>query len=43
MEKGTELKLGGKRGKRRGRGKVTPRVTLETKVVSAVVVGIRFL
>jgi hypothetical protein len=38
MEKGTELKLGGKRGKRRGRGKVTPRVTLETKVLRAAAV-----
>jgi hypothetical protein len=38
MEKGTEPKLGGKRGKRRGRGKVTPRVTLETKVLRAAAV-----
>jgi len=33
MEKATEPKPGGKRAKRRGRGKVAPRVTLETKVL----------
>jgi hypothetical protein len=33
MEKGTEPKPGGKRAKRRGRGKVTPRTTPETKVL----------
>jgi Transposase IS66 family len=33
MEKGTEPKPGGKRAKRRGRGKVTPRVAPETKVL----------
>jgi hypothetical protein len=38
MEKGTEPKSGGKRAKRRGRGKVTPRVTLETKVLRAATV-----
>jgi hypothetical protein len=38
MDKGTEPKSGGKRGKHRGRGKVTPRVALETKVVRATAV-----
>ena len=38
MEKATEPKLGGKPGKRRGRGKVTPRVTLETQVLRAAAV-----
>ncbi len=38
MEKGTEPKTGGKRGKHRGRGKVTPRVTLEAKVLRAAAV-----
>ncbi len=38
MEKATEPKSGGKRGKHRGRGKVTPRVTLETKVLRAAAV-----
>jgi hypothetical protein len=38
MEKGAEPKPGGKRTKRRGRGKVTPRVTLETKVLRAAAV-----
>ena len=33
MEKGTEPKPGGKRGKRRGRGKVTPRVIPATEVL----------
>src|SRR5450755_1029927 len=33
MENGTKPKSGGKRAKRRGRGKVTPRVTVETKVI----------
>jgi len=33
MEKASEPKPGGKRGKRRGRGKVTPRVAVETQVV----------
>jgi hypothetical protein len=33
MEKGTEGKPGRKRGKQRGRGKVTPRVALETEVL----------
>jgi hypothetical protein len=33
MENATGPKPGGKRAKRRGRGKVTPRVTLETKVL----------
>jgi hypothetical protein len=33
MENGTKPKPGGKRTKRRGRGKVTPRVTVETKVI----------
>jgi hypothetical protein len=33
MEKGTEPKPGGKRAKRRGRGKVTPRVRPETEVL----------
>jgi AraC-like DNA-binding protein len=33
MENATEPKAGGKRGKRRGRGKVTPRVAPETKVL----------
>ena len=31
MEKGTEPKPGGKRTKHRGRGKVTPRVTIEKR------------
>jgi hypothetical protein len=38
MEKGTEPKPGGKPAKRRGRGKVTPRVTLETKLLRATAV-----
>jgi hypothetical protein len=38
MEKGTAPKPGGKQGKRRGRGKVTPRVTLETKLLRAAAV-----
>lgn len=38
MEKGTQPKPGGKRTKRRGRGKVMPRVTLETKVLRAAAV-----
>jgi hypothetical protein len=38
MEKGTEPKPGGKRTKHRGRGKVTPRVTLETKALRAAAV-----
>jgi hypothetical protein len=38
MEKGTEPKPGGKRAKHRGRGKVTPRVTPETKVLRAAAV-----
>src|SRR6202142_1938950 len=38
MEKATEPKPGGKRAKHRGRGKVTPRVTLETKVLRAAAV-----
>ena len=33
MEDPTKQKPGGKRVKRRGRGKVTPRVTPETKVI----------
>jgi hypothetical protein len=33
MDKGTEPKPKGKRGKQRGRGKVTPRVTIETRVL----------
>jgi hypothetical protein len=33
MEKGTEPKPGGNRAQRRGRGKVTPRVTPETEVL----------
>jgi len=33
MENGPKPNPGGKRVKRRGRGKVTPRVTLETKVI----------
>ncbi len=33
MENATEPKPGGKRAKRRGRGKVTPRVMPETKVL----------
>ncbi len=33
MEKASEPKPGGKRGKRRGHGKVTPRVAVETQVV----------
>jgi hypothetical protein len=37
MEKATELKPGGKRAKRRGRGKVTPRVTPETEVLRVAV------
>ncbi len=37
MEKGTEPKPGGKRAKRRGRGKVTPRVAPETKVLRVAV------
>jgi hypothetical protein len=43
MEKGSEPKPGGKRGRRRGRGKVTPRVALETEVSRvAVPPGSRF-
>ena len=38
MEKATEAKSGGKRAKRRGRGRITPRVTLETKVLRAAAV-----
>jgi hypothetical protein len=38
MEKGTEPKSGGKRGQHRGRGKVTPRVTLEPEVLRAAAV-----
>src|SRR5579859_1890949 len=38
MEKGTDPMPGGKRAKHRGRGKVTPRVTLETKVLRAAAV-----
>ena len=37
MENATEPKPGGKRAKRRGRGKVTPRVALETKVLRVAV------
>jgi hypothetical protein len=37
MEKGTEPKPGGKRAKRRGRGKVIPRVTPETEVIRVAV------
>ena len=37
MEKGTEPKRGGEPGKRRGRGKVTPRVAAETKVLRVAV------
>src|SRR4051794_14560263 len=37
MEKATEPKPGGKKAKRRGRGKVTPRVTPETEVVRVTV------
>ena len=37
MEKGTEAKRGGKPGRRRGRGKVTPRVAAETKVLRVAV------
>src|SRR3954462_6191462 len=33
MEKATEPPRGGQRGKRRGRGKVTPRVAVETEVL----------
>ncbi|CAH2603010.1 conserved protein of unknown function [Rhodovastum atsumiense] len=33
MEKATEAKRAGKRSKRRGRGPVTPRVTVETQVI----------
>jgi hypothetical protein len=33
MDKGTDPKPGGKRAKRRGRGKVTPRVAVETEVL----------
>src|SRR3954471_8316486 len=33
MEKATEPTRSGKRGKRRGRGKVTPRVAVETEVL----------
>ena len=43
MEKGTETKPGGVRGKRRRRGKVTPRVAPETEVLQvAAPVGSRF-
>ena len=37
MEKATERKHQGRRGKRRGRGKVTPRVGVETKVIRVAV------
>jgi hypothetical protein len=37
MENATEPKRPGKRGKRRGRGKVTPRVAIETKVIRVAV------
>jgi hypothetical protein len=37
MEKATEPKPGGKKFKRRGRGKVTPRVTSETEVLRVTV------
>jgi hypothetical protein len=37
MEKATEPKRGGKVGKHRGRGKVTPRVAVETKVLRVAV------
>ena len=39
MENATEPKSGGKRAKRRGRGKVTPRVAPETKVLRVAVPG----
>ena len=43
MEKGTEAKPGGKRAKRRGRGKVKPRVAPESEVLRvAVPAGSRF-
>ena len=43
MEKGTEAKPGGKRPKRRGRGKVAPRVAVQTEVLRvAVPPGSRF-
>ena len=35
MEKATEPPRSGKRGKRRGRGKVTPRVVVETELLRA--------
>jgi hypothetical protein len=35
MDRGTELPKSGNRDKRRGRGKVTPRVTIEEKVIEA--------
>ena len=38
MEKGTEPKPVGKRDKHRGRGKVTLRFTLETRVLRAAAV-----
>src|ERR1700690_453328 len=38
MEKGTDPKPGGRRAKHRGRGKVTPWVTLETKLLRAAAV-----
>ena len=37
MEDTTKPKPGGKRGKRRGRGKVTPRVAIETEVIRVAV------
>jgi hypothetical protein len=37
MENATEPKRRGRRGKRRGRGKVTPRVAVETKVIRVAV------
>jgi hypothetical protein len=37
MEKATEPKRQGRRGKHRGRGKVTPRVAVETKVIRVAV------
>ena len=35
MEKGTQPKLSGKRGRRRGRGKAAPRVSVEEQIVKA--------